>query len=242
MKLSIVEEEQGLVRYETAKRAIAAAVSVDEVKDWHDKAAAIRAYARQVNDRQMELDAAEIRIRAERRLGEMLKEQKETVGLNTGGWHGNQHTGPVEDNDTPSTPPLHEVGISRDLSSRSQAIAAIPEQDFESTLTEHRESQKAVTQSTMEKLAKQGNNAKTEEERQREMSGRPEWMSVEDFRIGIKAHGWIRTLIRETKEFDPDYVVKNCLPDKIKPSVITNTRTAIRWLNRLLDSLEGKNV
>ena len=41
------------------------------------------------------------------------------------------------------------------MSSRSQAIATIPEEDLEETLAEHREQQKAVTAKTMEKLGRQ---------------------------------------------------------------------------------------
>jgi hypothetical protein len=44
----------------------------------------MRAYARQANDRDLEIQAAQIRFRAERRLGELIKAQKETVGLNQG--------------------------------------------------------------------------------------------------------------------------------------------------------------
>lgn len=40
--------------------------------------------ARQARNRQLETDAAEIRIRAERRIGELMAAQKESVGLNTG--------------------------------------------------------------------------------------------------------------------------------------------------------------
>jgi hypothetical protein len=56
----------------------------DEAKDWRNKAEDIRAYARQANNRQLEIDAAEIRVCAERRLGELIQAQKKTVGLNRG--------------------------------------------------------------------------------------------------------------------------------------------------------------
>ena len=42
----------------------------------------MRVYARQANNRELEVEATEIRIRAERWLGELIKAQKETVGLN----------------------------------------------------------------------------------------------------------------------------------------------------------------
>jgi hypothetical protein len=45
----------------------------------------MQAYTRQIKNKQLEIDAAEIRIRAERRLGEMMREQKETIGLANGG-------------------------------------------------------------------------------------------------------------------------------------------------------------
>ena len=43
------------------------------------------AYARQAKNRQLEIDAAEIRLRAERRVGQLIVAQKETVGLAQGG-------------------------------------------------------------------------------------------------------------------------------------------------------------
>ena len=41
----------------------------------------MRAYARQAKNRDLEADVAEIRWRAERRLDQLVKLQKETVGL-----------------------------------------------------------------------------------------------------------------------------------------------------------------
>ena len=57
-----------LVKYESACRALAECKAIDEVKEWVDKAAAMQAYSRMAKDKTLEIDAAEIRIRAERRL------------------------------------------------------------------------------------------------------------------------------------------------------------------------------
>ncbi len=142
-----------LVKYEAAKFALAEAKSVDEVKNIHDVSAAMKAYAIQAQDKQMEIDASEIRIRAERRLGEMIRAQKETVGLNEGG---RPKTSTPEEPVLKDRPTLSDVGISKKLSSRSQAIASIPEEEFEETLSQHREEQQAVTAKTMERLSKRG--------------------------------------------------------------------------------------
>jgi len=69
----------GLTRYETARSALAETRSIDEVKDIHDKAEARRAYGRMANDTQLEMDAAELRLRAERRLGIMIDAEKKSA-------------------------------------------------------------------------------------------------------------------------------------------------------------------
>ena len=68
--------ETTLIKYDAACRAIAAARTADEAKGIRDRAEAMRAYARQARNKQLEVDAAEIRIRAERRLGQILAAQK----------------------------------------------------------------------------------------------------------------------------------------------------------------------
>jgi hypothetical protein len=49
-----------------------------------DGAKMLKAYAAQTKNKQLETDAAEIRIRAERRLGQLIAQQRETVGLAKG--------------------------------------------------------------------------------------------------------------------------------------------------------------
>ena len=122
-----------LIKYEAACRALAECKSVDEVKTWADKAAAMQAYGRMAKDKTLEVDAAEIRIRAERRLGEMLADSD----LQKGGRPA-EKTG--RDERPVSKPPtLAESGISKDLSSRAQKLAAVPVAEFEAELAAKRE-------------------------------------------------------------------------------------------------------
>lgn len=127
-----------LVKYDEACRAIAEAKAVDEVKDIRDKAEAMRTYARQAKNRDLEVNAAEIRMRAERRLGEMIVVQKESVGLNRGGGNGSNQfratRSETEQVAPDKLPTLAEAGIDRKLSMRAQKMAAVPEIKFEQLL------------------------------------------------------------------------------------------------------------
>jgi len=71
----------GLARYETAGRALAEARRIDEVKDIHDKAVALAEYAKRARDGKLIADATAIRKNAERRLGELMEEQRKAGKL-----------------------------------------------------------------------------------------------------------------------------------------------------------------
>jgi len=105
-----------LIRYDTAKRALAELISVDEVKLIRDRAIAIQEYARRAQDRQMELDACKYRLRCERRAGELLAETVRPVKPSL--------VSTADDTKIPA-------GISRDQSSQWQQLAAIPEDIFD---------------------------------------------------------------------------------------------------------------
>jgi hypothetical protein len=121
--------------YDLACRALAEAKSADEVMEVRSKADALRHYARRAKNKQLEIDAAEIRLRAERRLGAMLREQKETGGLAKGG-QPYQATGSVKE--PVAIPTLADVGIDKKLSSQAQRLAALPTDKFEAMVDEWR--------------------------------------------------------------------------------------------------------
>jgi len=138
-----------LVRYDAACKALAEAKRVDEVKDIRDKAVAMKAYARVSKNRAMEADAAEIRQRATRRIGELIKEQKQTVGLNEGGPKPKKLTG-LSNN--PVRPTLADAGIDKNLANEARQLASLDEDEFEDVVDKTR---KAVNKASKTVVAYQ---------------------------------------------------------------------------------------
>ncbi len=127
-----------ILKYDEARQLLADAVAIDEVASIRNKAEALRIYARQAKDRQGEIDFAQIRFRAERRLGEFISGQKEGVGLAKGG-KPYQDATPSDEEEVERTPTLKEVGIDHKLSSKAQRLAAMDVADFEASLARHAE-------------------------------------------------------------------------------------------------------
>jgi hypothetical protein len=123
-----------LVRYDAACRALAEARSVDEVKDIRDKAVAMACYARQAQNRSLEADAAEIRMRATRKLDGLRRAQKETIGLNTGA-KGIGTSNEVRVNEKPT---LASQGIDKNLAQQARVLGKLSDEGFEEAVTEAR--------------------------------------------------------------------------------------------------------
>lgn len=205
-----------LMRYEAARTALAECQRVDEVKDIRDKSIAMEAYARQAKDSNLMQMAAEIKVRAERRLGEMLREQKETVGM--------AKPGRISVDDDDRIPTLTEVGISKDLSSRSQQLAAMPADHFETAISSAKETAKAVSASYMLRLGEaMRENAEIRAETER-----------------LRRDNYAKYLI---KEFDSAIYWLRIGADADQPAAadqIEEARRKLDEINRLAEKLLGE--
>jgi hypothetical protein len=125
--------------FDAAKAALAKAVKVDEVKKIHDMAAAKEAAAKIAKDKSLEADAVEIRMRAERRLGELMEQQKKSFGLNKGG--GDQRS-KHRDSKKPggnANATLAEAGIDKNLANRARKARNPSDEEFEATISAAKE-------------------------------------------------------------------------------------------------------
>jgi hypothetical protein len=110
-----------LAKYDAMLHAIACAYEVDEVKDM------LEHYARQANNIEAERQACEIRLRAERKAGQLLAQMDKAKG-------GRPTETPRVDRGVSET--LSDLGISYDQSSQWQKLGAVPQDKFDRALDE----------------------------------------------------------------------------------------------------------
>jgi len=131
-----VHQPGPLVHFENARRELELARTVDEVKEIRDKAEAMRLYCKQAGESLgMQNLCAEIKIRAERRAGEILSE----MDMHKGGRPKNHS------HDESGFPRLRDLGIDNNKSSRWQTISEIPEDAFEDYIQTTKSKDKELT-------------------------------------------------------------------------------------------------
>jgi N6-adenosine-specific RNA methylase IME4 len=122
-------------------------------------AASYLANAEQAKDTTLIIHATEIRMRAERRAGELLAEMKERGERETqGGNRGNQHREAKSQHAT--LPKLADLGVSKAQSSRWQQLAALDAASFESKVAS---ASKRAYDLIAQRFIKEGNIARAKE-------------------------------------------------------------------------------
>lgn len=123
--LAQVEYQQEIALLDQARAAISEATTVRDAKEIRDRAEALEVYAKRAEYGSILQDkCAEIKLRAERRAGELLSQ----MGVQRG-------RPSAEAIETGAHQTLDSMGITRKQSSRWQRLATIPPDDFEEELT-----------------------------------------------------------------------------------------------------------
>lgn len=110
--------------YERAKTALTECSSLDECKDWSDKAAALASYARQSKDDSLAKMAQRIQARAIRRAGELLKQ----IMPNKGGRP--SETSAATDTSLSRKQAADDAGLSDRQRNNALRVASVDEQEF----------------------------------------------------------------------------------------------------------------
>lgn len=124
-------KQNPVLLYDRAKTALAECHSIDECKDWRDKAAALEEYARQRDDPELMKLAHQIKGRAVRRIGQLLAE----IAPARGGDRGNQYC--QRDGDGPLASrkaAAQSAGLSERKAKEALRVANVEEQRFEESL------------------------------------------------------------------------------------------------------------
>lgn len=142
-----------LIKYDEACRSLAEARDVDEAKSIADKAVALQAYARQAHNPDLELMAAEIRLRAKLRIGELSKELDKAKHGGKGG--GSEIPAPGK---VVKSAALKAAGLSTSEAHRCEQLSEIPPKEFETYINQSREKRHAAsTEEILKRVPKKAN-------------------------------------------------------------------------------------
>jgi hypothetical protein len=195
----------GLVKYEAACKALAEAVSVDEVIGVLDVSVAMKLLARRAKNEEMEAQAIQIRMDATRRLGQLMKQQKEMIGLAKGGRPPSENrvennqvsakqSEPVfEDTESPTFIfTLSQAGIDKNLAQEARNLERLSAEEYkervQSALDKSRRTIKNVVAgvSKAEKAAEEERKKREKERKERKRAEEEEQKRKEQEEIDVK--------------------------------------------------------
>jgi hypothetical protein len=130
----MTEQATALIRYDAMVRAIDAAYKVDEVKDIRDRALALELYSRLAHNVDNESRACQIRLRAERKAGQLSKQLARSKGGAPGTTKGSDATLATTARVATKADQLEAAGITPKQARQWEKLADVPDEQFEAAL------------------------------------------------------------------------------------------------------------
>lgn len=172
--------------YERAKTALAECSSIDECKDWSDKAAALASYAKMSDDDTLRKYAERIQARAIRRCGELLRQIEPASGK-----HWKSKRDEVDPFSITRSSAAAEAGLSERQRKNAIRVAGVPEQDFNKLVD-------SDTPPTVTKLAQMGTKKQVVD-----LKGR----DPNHFNKAMHFVGGIEYYLKECRQYDVENTV-----------------------------------
>lgn len=143
MMNSLITKDKGLVKFDTAVKAVSEARTFYDALKIRNQAEALRTYGRISKDRTIEIDGYELRLRAHRQVGLLMKEAAEKGELNrgeTGQVKGRDRSGRVK-RTPPETikPTLASQGIDKNDAKKARKLADMDDVTFDLKIKKMRE-------------------------------------------------------------------------------------------------------
>lgn len=200
--------------YEAAQKALSECSRVDECKTWSDKAQALASYARQAKDSSLHQLALRIQARAQRRMGELLKQIPSGSAANL-----------VQHREAGALPSVtresaaRDAGLSEHQRKTAQRIASIPEPDFETAI-------ESPQPPSITELAMRGTVSKP--------PAPAADVSQADPELVAQAHRWLREFAAFCGTHDPAAVALGCQDGNMLRGYVA---TIDGWLDRFITRL-----
>jgi len=126
-----------IIKYNQIRQQLVSCENIEEIKDIRDKTVALRSYAKQCKESlEKQNEIAEIKLRAERRCGQLLEKMDKSKGNADRGKDRGKKT-------------LEEIGVNRNQSSNWQKLARMSNEDFEKWLEEKKTAGEEITLSSI---------------------------------------------------------------------------------------------
>jgi N6-adenosine-specific RNA methylase IME4 len=177
---ALVKQKEKLGLLESGCRALAEAVSIDVVLDILKNARAAEVYFTKERDygSAAQQDAGELRLRAERRLGELIEAR-----VRQGRPGKRSHDVTISDRRLPE-------GVTKMQAHRYKKVASVDESNFEQYIADCRQKGEAITTEGAKRLAKK----QVREQKLKTIAGQSEACTVDDLAKLVKARQTFGTL------------------------------------------------